>query len=76
MDSVTDLCTLAKAPERVGGYVKANTPVDQVRKELLDMRAAEPPIMPHHPLVDTKAATATMWGKITDKLNARTKRGA
>ena len=69
--SVTDLCTLAKTPERVGGYVRANTPVDQVRKELLTMRAQEPTIMPQHPLVPPQQATASAWTKITDKINAR-----
>ena len=31
--SVTDLCTLARAPERVGAYVRASTPVEQVAQE-------------------------------------------
>ena len=70
---VTDLCTLAKTPERVGGYIRANTSVEQVRKELLDMRAAEPPILPHHPLVPP-APTAKAWDKITDKINASFKK--
>jgi ATP-dependent protease ClpP protease subunit len=72
--SVTDLCTLARAPERVGAYVRANTPVDQVRKELLTRAEQDPVVMPHHPLVDKQAATATSWTKITDKLNARLKK--
>jgi ATP-dependent protease ClpP protease subunit len=71
VNDVTDLCTLARAPERVGAYVRANTPVEQVRKELLELRAADPPILPHHPLADPAKATATVWGRITDKLNAR-----
>lgn len=70
--SVTDLCTLASTPERVGGYVRANTPIEQVRKELLEVRAAET-VMPHHPLVPP-AAPATAWNKITDKINARFKK--
>jgi ATP-dependent Clp endopeptidase proteolytic subunit ClpP len=70
--TVTDLCTLAAAPERVGGYVRANTPVDQVRKELLEMRTAQT-VMPHHPLVPP-AAQASAWEKITDKINARFKK--
>ena len=74
VSSVTDLCTLAKTPERVGGYVRANTPVDQVRKELLTMRAQEPVIMPHHPLVPAAQVSSTAWGKITDKINARLKK--
>ena len=69
--AVTDLCTLARAPERVGPYVRANTPVEQVRKELLAMRAEEPAIMPHHPLATEKASPAASWDKITDKINAR-----
>ena len=68
--SVTDLCTLARAPERVGPYVRANTPVEQVRKELLAMRAEEPVVLPHHPLAPKAAPTAS-WDKITDKINAR-----
>lgn len=72
--SVTDLCTLAKTPERVGGYVRANTPIEQVRKELLQMRAEEPTIMPHHPLVPAAQVSSTAWGKITDKINARLKK--
>jgi ATP-dependent protease ClpP protease subunit len=74
--SITDLCVLAGMAERVGGFVAAGTSVDDARKELLLARAAEPQIMPHHPLIDSTKATATMWGKITDKLNARSKRGA
>ena len=70
--SITDLCTLAASPERVGGYVRANTPIEQVRKELLEMRAAET-VMPHHPLAPP-APPATAWNKITDKLNARFKK--
>ncbi|MET4017731.1 MULTISPECIES: head maturation protease, ClpP-related [Bradyrhizobium] len=69
--SVTDLCTLAQQPQRVGAYVRASTPIEQVRRELLELRAAEPQIMPQHPLVPPTAAPATAWAKITDKLNAR-----
>ena len=69
--SVTDLCTLAQMPERVGGYVRAATPIEQVRKELLEVRAQQP-LMPHHPLVPpAPTASASAWGKITDKINAR-----
>jgi ATP-dependent Clp protease, protease subunit len=71
--SVTDLCTLAGSPERVGPYVRAAVPVDKVREELLALRAAEPAIMPHHPLVDQAKVPANMWTKITDKINARRK---
>jgi len=66
---VTDLCTLAQQPERVGGYVRANTSIEQVRKELLDARAQDP-VLPHHPLAPP-VAPATAWAKITDKINAR-----
>jgi ATP-dependent Clp protease protease subunit len=72
--SVTDLCTLAAAPERVGAYVRTNTPLDQVRKELLAKRAEEPVVMPHHPLVPPAQAAASSWSKITDKINARLKK--
>jgi ATP-dependent Clp endopeptidase proteolytic subunit ClpP len=68
--SITDLCTLAAAPERVGPYVRANIPVEQVRKELLALRADEPAVMPHHPLAE-KVPVAKSWDKITDKINAR-----
>jgi ATP-dependent protease ClpP protease subunit len=69
--SVTDLCTLARAPERVGGYVRANTPVEQVRKELLAAATAEPVVMPHHPMVPKAEAQTTAWEKITNKINSR-----
>ncbi|MET3969104.1 head maturation protease, ClpP-related [Bradyrhizobium sp. S3.9.1] len=67
--SVTDLCKLAQQPERVGGYVRANTPIEQVRKELLEVRAQET-VMPQHPLAPP-GPPASAWEKITDKLNAR-----
>ena len=70
---VMDLCTLASAPARVGGYVRANKSVDDVRKDLLAMRAAEPVVMPYHPLVPA-VPPAKAWDKITDKLNARAKK--
>lgn len=69
--AVTDLCTLAKAPERVGPYVRANTPVEQVRKELLAMRAEEPAVMSQHPLTQ-QATPAASWDKTIAKINART----
>ena len=71
--SRTDLCVLAGKPERVGAYVRANIPVEEVRKELLALRITEQQVMPHHPMLDTSKAQASMWGKITDKLNARRK---
>jgi ATP-dependent Clp protease, protease subunit len=71
VSQVTDLCTLASAPEKVGGYVRAGTPVDQVRKELLEIRA-QADVMPHHPLLP-KAPVGATWSKITDKINARVK---
>jgi ATP-dependent Clp protease protease subunit len=74
VDSVTDLCTLASMPERVGAFVRANAPLDQVRKDLLAARAAEPVVMPHHPLVPPVQASSSSWGKITDKINARLKK--
>jgi hypothetical protein len=49
VSQVTDLCTLARAADRVGAYVRAGTPVDQVRKELLELRASAD-VLPHHPL--------------------------
>jgi hypothetical protein len=70
VDSITDLCALARAPERVGAYVRAGTPVEQVRKELL-ARADEPSVMPQHPLLPPAQVAATAWSKITDKINAR-----
>jgi ATP-dependent Clp protease, protease subunit len=71
VSAVTDLCTLASAPEKVGSYVRAGTAIDQVRKELLELRAAAD-VLPHHPLAP-KPAPESGWGKITDKLNARVK---
>ena len=73
VSAVTDLCTLARAPERVGAYVRASTPVEQVRKELLSRAEEDPAIMPHHPLVE-RQQTAASWDKITTKLNARAKK--
>jgi ATP-dependent protease ClpP protease subunit len=77
VSSVTDLCMLANAADRVGPYVRAGTPVDQVRKELLELRAAAADVLPQHPLaVHAKPAAppAEAWAKITEKLNARAKR--
>jgi ATP-dependent protease ClpP protease subunit len=71
VDSITDLCALAARPERVGTYVRAGTPVEQVRKDLLALRAEEQSIVAQHPLVDPSKAPAAMWTKVTDKLNAR-----
>jgi ATP-dependent Clp protease protease subunit len=71
VSQVTDLCTLASAPERVGSYVRASTPIEQVRKELLDMRA-QAAVLTQHPVVP-KVSPAETWGKITDKLNSRVK---
>ena len=58
------------APERVGAYVRANTPLEEVRKDLLEMRAAAS-VLPQQPL--TPKQPTLEWSKITDKLNARTK---
>ena len=71
--SVTDLCVLARAPERVGAYVRANTPIEQVRTELLARAAEDPVLMPQHPLLPKAEAFAASWAKITDKINARRK---
>jgi ATP-dependent Clp protease protease subunit len=70
--SVTDLCTLARVPERVGGYVRANVTVEQVRRELLDAQAHAAPVLPQHPLA-TGQPTASAWDKVTTNLNARNK---
>jgi len=69
--ALTDLCVLAGKPERVGAYVRSAIPVEDVRKELLALRITEQQIMPQHPMLDPAKAPASMWGKITDKLNAR-----
>jgi hypothetical protein len=71
VSDITDLCALAGKLDLVGAYVRAATPVADVRKELLTMRTTEHSIMPQHPMVDPAKAPASMWGKITDKLNAR-----
>jgi ATP-dependent Clp protease, protease subunit len=71
---VTDLCTLAGAAECVGGFVRANTSLARVRKELLYMKASTPAVISQHPLVPSVTPTAS-WDKITDKLNARKNRG-
>ena len=74
--AITDLCTLAAAPERVGAYLKAGKSVDQVRKELLDMRASAADVLPQHPMATQSGATAkaSAWEKITDRINARAKK--
>jgi ATP-dependent Clp endopeptidase proteolytic subunit ClpP len=74
--AVSDLCTLAGAPELVGGYVRANATVEQVRKELLARRSTQTDVLPHHPLAahaGGPTAPASAWTKITDKINARQK---
>jgi ATP-dependent Clp protease, protease subunit len=77
VEQITDLCALARVPERVGAYVRAETTVEQVRKELLAMRAEEPPIIGQHPLIEPQKAPANAWSRITDKLNAKfQKKGA
>ena len=71
--AVTDLCMLAAVPERLGAYLKANTPVDQVRKELLAARATKADVVSQHPLAAHSVSNppANAWAKITDKLNAK-----
>jgi ATP-dependent Clp protease protease subunit len=72
--SVTDLCTLARVPNRVGDYVRASTPIEQVRKELLELSAAPAvTVLPQHPLAAHTSPPASAWSKITDKINARIK---
>jgi ATP-dependent Clp protease, protease subunit len=73
IQAITDLCVLASAPDRIAAYVRANIPVDQVRKELLDLRA-NASVMPHHPTLAPPTAPAVRWDKITDKINARMKK--
>ena len=76
VSAITDLCTLAGKPELVGSYVRANMKADDVRKELLTQRATEQAtILPHHPMVEPSKVSASMWTKITDKLNARNAKG-
>lgn len=77
VSQVTDLCMLAGVADKVGAYVRAGTPVDAVRRELLDLRATAD-VLPQHPLA-VHASTpppspAAAWGKITEKLNARSKK--
>jgi hypothetical protein len=74
--SVTDLCTLAQMPDRVGAYVRAGTKIEDVRKELLDLRVQQEAVMPHNPLAahaakGGKVPAASAWTKITDAINAR-----
>jgi hypothetical protein len=65
---VTDLCTLARSPEKVGAFIRDNTPVAQVRKALLEVSAEH--IRSQHGLTPP---AVDAWGKITDKLNASVK---
>jgi ATP-dependent Clp protease, protease subunit len=77
VSQITDLCTLAGVPDKVGAYVRAGKSVDAVRKELLDLRA-KADVLPHHPLAihasTPPPSPAAAWGKITEKLNARSKK--
>ena len=48
MSDVTDLCVLANAADRVGGYVRDATPIDEVRKQLLALRSGAIDVLPQH----------------------------
>ena len=41
VNEVTQLCAIARRPEKVAGYIEAQTPIATVRAELLAERAAE-----------------------------------
>jgi ATP-dependent protease ClpP protease subunit len=69
---VTELCTLANAHDQIARYVRASTAIEQVRTELLD-RASEAARLVQSQHKMATQATAAMWGKVTDKLNARVK---
>jgi hypothetical protein len=69
--AITDLCTLARAADRIAGFLRDNTPVDKARASLLEWQAREEAIRPHNPGPQPVAAT---WSKITDKINARQKK--
>ena len=43
--SVTELCQLAGAPARATAFIEAETSLDDVRKQLIDARAADPTTM-------------------------------
>ena len=80
VSDVTDLCVLANAADRVGGYVRDATPIDEVRKQLLALRSGAIDVlpqhaMPQHPLAAHAKPTVSpnAWAKITEKLNARVK---
>jgi ATP-dependent Clp protease protease subunit len=71
VENVTDLCALAGMPEKVGDFIRNETPPAQVRKELLEARSKAEPVMPQNPLLERKSA-ASLWDNIVAKLNART----
>ena len=82
VSDVTDLCVLANAADRVGNYVRAGTSVDEVRKDLLALRASAVDVlpqhaMPQHPLAAHAKPTipTNAWAKVTEKLNARVAKG-
>ena len=73
--AVTDLCTLAGVPDKVGHYVRNATPVDEVRKDLINQRSQD--VRPQHATPNGpagRAAAATSWKAVTDKINARNQR--
>lgn len=75
VEAVTDLCELAGMPERIGDYVRKETPVAKIRKELLEARnSSSTPIMPHNPVLE-KTTPIKSWDKIVAKLNARNGKG-
>ena len=73
--AVTELCTLASALDKVGAFLLSEKPIEDIRKELLALRASGTEILPQHPIAATHAQKpAVAWDKITSKLNARSAR--
>jgi ATP-dependent Clp protease protease subunit len=70
VENVTDLCALAGMPEKVGDFIRNETPPAQVRKELLEALSKTESVMPQNPLLAPKSA-ASAWDKIVAKLNGR-----
>jgi hypothetical protein len=62
--TVVDLCRLAGQPQMAAGFLAADTSLDDIRKALIDARAAkEPDISATHPQPGP-APQAKPWGDV------------
>ena len=71
---VTELCKLAGLAERAADFIKAETPIEQVRRVLLDARAkidAETRIDGSHPPRPAKMPVAVEWDRVINRKFSR-----